>query len=90
MIAPLAALKRGFWKKCMSSIGWLERSSQVKKHASRIAPITKPPMMTEEPHPRPGASITDQSNEPSATIDSSAPTGSSFPCDGSRDSGMSA
>src|SRR5439155_2583619 len=89
VIAPLAALKRGFSKNFMSSIGCVECSSDTKNAASSTAPITNPVTIPLDAQPFDGASITDHSSEPSARIDSSAPIGSSCPCDGSRDSGMS-
>ena len=87
VIAPLAALKRGFSKKCMSSIGWLERSSHTKNTASTAKPTTNAATISGAPHPWLGASMTAHRIVPSATIDSSAPTGSSAACVGSCDSG---
>ena len=88
VMAPLAALNRGFSKKCMSSIGCFERSSQMKNNPIRTAPTTKPVMISLDVQPWLGASITAHRSEPSPAIDNVAPTGSSAACDGSRDSGM--
>ena len=89
VIAPLAALKRGFSKKAMSSIGCSEWSSQAKNAPSSTAPIANPARIGAELQPFDGASITAHRSEPSDTTDSSAPTGSRRPCDGSLDSGTS-
>ena len=86
-IAPLAALKRGFWKKCMSSIGWLEWTSHTKNAPSSTTPTANPARIGAELQPFVGASMIAQRIEPSETTESSAPIGSRRPCDGSRDSG---
>ena len=48
VIAPLAALNRGFSKKRMSSIGWLECSSHTKNAASTTKPTTNAAMISGE------------------------------------------
>ena len=87
MIAPLAALNRGFEKKWMSSIGWRELISQAKNAPRRTTPITNPATISGAPHPWLGASMTAHRIAPSAPIESSAPTGSSAAWVGSFDSG---
>ena len=87
VMAPLAALNRGFSKKCRSSIGCGVRISHARKAASKTRPTAKASRMTLSVHPCDGASITPQSNAVIAAIDSSAPMGSSRDCAGSFDSG---
>ena len=88
MIAPLAALNRGFSKKRMSSIGCGVCSSQAKNATSRTMPMAKPARIGVDVQPLPGASMIAHSSEPSAAIDRTAPSGSSAACSGSRDSGI--
>ncbi len=88
MIAPLAALNRGFSKNRMSSIGCDVCSSQAKKEARRMAPRTNPTMIVGEVQPWLGASMIDHSSAPSAAMDSTAPCGSRAAWVGSLDSGM--
>src|SRR5581483_2843169 len=87
VIAPLAALNRGFWKKCMFSIGLGLLSSQIMKATSTIAPMKKPVRISGAVQPCDGASMIAHRNAVNPTIDSSAPSGSSLGAAGSRDSG---
>ena len=84
VIAPLAALKRGFLKKRMSSIGWLECSSQTKNPPrTHEADDEAGEDLGRRSNPCVGASMIAHRIEPSATIDRTAPTGSSAAWDGS-------
>ena len=65
-IAPLAALKRGFSKKCMSSIGWLECSSHIRNVTRRTRADHEAGDDLGEPQPVPGASMIAHSSTPSA------------------------
>jgi hypothetical protein len=55
--APLAALKRRFRNRLMSSIGSATWRSQVMKAARRTAAATKPAMLSPALQPRFGASM---------------------------------
>ena len=88
MIAPLAALNRGFSKKRMSSIGCVECSSHAKNAARITKPTANAARMVVEVQPLLGASMTAHRIVPSAPIDSTAPSGSRAAWDGSFDSGM--
>ena len=89
MIAPLAALNRGFSKKCMSSIGLGVCSSQHEEAGEQRGADARSPASTSGAvQPCDGASITAHRNVTSPAIDSTAPTGSSFGADGSRESGI--
>ena len=77
MIAALAAEKRGFWKKCRSSIGLDDFSSHTKNPTSSTAPTPNPARISGDVQPWLGASMIAHSSAPRLTIDSAAPTGSS-------------
>ena len=83
VIAPLAALNRGFWKKWMLSIGLDVCSSHNRNVTSSPAPIAKPASTSGAVQPCDGASITAHRNVVSPAMDSSAPRGSSRGEDGS-------
>ncbi len=57
-ITPLlAAVNRGFLKKCTSSIGWSMRLSHTKKTSIRSAPTTNAETIVLSPQPSTGASM---------------------------------
>ena len=85
--AVLAAVKRGFSKKPMSSMGWSVCSSHMMKHASAATPTANAPSTRVLVQPWSGPSMMPNSNDPSATMDSTAPSGSSRGAEGSFDSG---
>ena len=87
VMALLAAVKRGFWKNRMSSIGDGVCSSQAMKHAMATVPRTNPPSTSGSVQPFDGPSMMPNSSDPRPTIDSTAPSGSSLPWLGSRDVG---
>ncbi len=87
VMALLAAVKRGFWKNRMSSIGVGVCSSQRMNDAMATTPTTKPPSTSGSVQPFAGPSMMPNSSEPRPTIDSTAPSGSSLPWFGSRDVG---
>ena len=89
MIAPLATLNRGFWKKCTLSIGLGVCNSHTRKPASRPAPSTNATSTSGEVQPCDGASMTPQRKIVRPEIDRTAPTGSRRGADGSRESGTS-
>ena len=67
------------------------RSSQATNAASAARATPKPPSVTTSVQPRsPPPSMIAQVSTPSPAVDSTAPTGSSRDCAGSRDSGTSA
>ena len=87
VIAPLAALNRGFSKKCMSSIGVGVRTSHTKNAIKITAPTANAVRISGLVQPCDGASITPQSSDVMPAMDKPAPTGSSLGADGSFDSG---
>jgi hypothetical protein len=85
--AVLAAVNRGFEKKCTSSMGWSLCSSQATKAPSRAAATRKAPSVPPSVQPRPGASMMPHTSTTRPTMESRAPTRSSPRGDGSLDSG---
>src|SRR6478752_8329752 len=87
VIARFAAVKRGFLKKLMSSIGWSVYRSHRMKQATPTMPMTKAVSTVALPQPSVGPSMMANSRAPRPTIDNPAPSGSSLGAVGSFDSG---
>ena len=88
MIVAEAALKRGFLKKRMSSIGWSECSSHQAKAARNPSPIAKAASTGVDVQPLSGPSMRAKSRPKRPTIDRTEPMGSSLPSSGFFESGM--
>ncbi len=88
VIALLAAVNRGFWKKCMSSIGWSVCSSHRMNAATAITPTMKATTTFGSVQPSDGPSMMPNSRLPKAMIESPAPSGSRSPWLGSFDFGI--
>ena len=66
VIALLAAVKRGFWKNRMSSIGVGVCSSQVMNDARAMTPTANPPTTSGSVQPFAGPSMMPNSSDPEA------------------------
>ena len=76
VMAPDAALKRGFLKNRTLSIGYLHVVSHQRNALNNTAERANAPSTDADPQPAVGPSMTAQSRLPRPTIDSSAPSGS--------------
>ena len=76
VMALLAAVKRGFWKKRMSSIGVGVCSSQTMNDAIATMPTANEPSTSGSVQPFAGPSMMPKSSAPRPTIESTAPSGS--------------
>ena len=57
MMPMLAAVNRGFWKKCTSSIGWSVCASHAKNAPSTTTPMPNVSRIVLSPQPSVGASM---------------------------------
>ena len=87
MIAVFAAVKRGFVKKLMSSIGWSLRRSHRMNAVSNAAARPKATMLVTDVQPCFGPSITAHTNMLTPAIDMAIPSGSKRRIVVSRDVG---
>ena len=89
VMALLAAVKRGFWKKRMSSIGvGVVQLPQDERRRGDDADDEPGEHERVGSSPSSGPSMMPNSSEPRPTIDSTAPSGSSLDWAGSRDVGI--
>src|ERR1039457_1916638 len=87
-IAALAPLKRGFFQKRTSSIGYSTRRSHQKNTARRLSPPKKNTRISVVVQPFVGASITAYSNADCEAMDSNAPIRSKRGAFGSLELGI--
>ena len=78
VIATLAAVNRRFWKNRTSSIGWSDRSCHQTKLPSAAMARMNAPTTGVAVQPFVGASMIAQTKDTRPTMDSAAPSRSSF------------